>query len=96
LQRDVYGDPRVTAYASKAIASKGEAITSQFDGEGNTTNRPKGLEEAAREDASGKRKLAALIHALKIWRGNLEEAFTVYVDHNPLVRLLEKNIVIRW
>ena len=84
--------PGLLPMHQKPFASKGEAITSQFDGEGNTTNRPKGLEEAARGDASGKQKLAALIHALKIWRCNSEEAFKVYVDHNPLLRLLEKDM----
>ena len=79
LQRDENGDPRVIAYESKAFASKGDAVKSQFDGEGNKTNRLDGLDEAAIEDASGKQELAALIHALKIWRCNLEGAeFTVY------------------
>ena len=74
LQRDENGDPRVIAYESKAFASKSAAVKSQFDENGNTTHRPDGLEEAALEDASGKQELAALIHALKIWRCNLEGA----------------------
>lgn len=87
------GDLRVTTYESKALASKGEAIKPQFEGEGNTTNRPKGMEEAALEDASGRQGLATIIYALENWRTNLEGAdSTVYVDHNRLVHLLEKNI----
>ena len=97
LQRDDNGDPRVIAYESKAFSSKGKAVKAQFDETGNTGHRPEGLDEAALEDASGKQELAALIHALKIWRCNLEGAdFTVYVDHNPLVHLLQKKILNRW
>ena len=97
LQRDENGDPRVIAYESKAFSSKGKAVKAQFDEAGNTGLRPDGLDEAALEDASGKQELAALIHALKIWRCNLEGAeFTVYVDHNPLVHLLQKKILNRW
>ena len=73
-------------------------MKSQFDSTGATLRRQEGLNEASLEDASGKqKKLAALIHALKIWRCNLKGAeFTVYVDHNPLVHLLQKKILNRW
>ena len=97
LQRDDEGNPRVIAYESKAFASKGAAVKAQFDETGATLHRPAGLDEAALEDASGKQELAALIHALKIWRCNLEGTkFTVYVDHNPLVHLLKKKVLNRW
>ena len=53
-----------------------------------------GLGKADLEDASGKQELAALIHALEIWRCNSEGAdFTVYVDYNPLVHLLQKKLL---
>ena len=97
LQRDDEGNPRVVAYESKAFASKGDAVKAQFDAEGTAGQRPSGLDEASLEDASGKQELAALIHALKIWRCNLEGAdFTVYTDHNPLVHLLTKKDLNRW
>ena len=96
-QKYVNGDLRVTTYESKALASKGEAIKPQFEEEGNTTNWPKGMEEAALEDASGRQELETLIYALENWSTDLEGAdFTVYVDHNRLVYLLEKNILNRW
>ena len=97
LQRDDAGNPRVIAYESKAFASKGSAVKAQFDSNGTPLQRQEGLDEASLEDASGKQELAALIHALKIWRCNLEGAeFTVYVDHNPLVHLLQKKVLNRW
>ena len=71
-------------------------MKAQFGSEGTALHRQEGLDEASLEDASGKQELAALIHALKIWRCNLEGAdFTVYVDHNPLVHLLQK-VLNRW
>lgn len=97
LQCDNVHNPRVITYESTAFSSKGSAVKSQFDSTGATLHRQEGLEEASLEDASGKQELAALIHALKIWRCNLEGAdFTVYVDHNPLVHLLQKKILNRW
>ena len=88
--------PQNYCLKSKALASKGEALQSQFGVEGNTAIRPKGLDEAALEDASREQEFSAFLHALKIWRCNLKGAkFAVYVDHNPLAHLLEKMILNR-
>lgn len=98
LQRDQEGNPRVIAYESKAFPSKQRAVITQFDAQGRPCNmRVPAMDAAALEDASGKQELAALMHALKIWRCYLEGAeFTVYVDHNPLVHLLQKRELNRW
>lgn len=99
IQRDDEGRPRVIAYESKAFARKRASVTAQLT-KGAQVAHPDGsfsLDQAALEDASGKQELTALLHALKIWRCYLEGAeFTVYVDHNPLTYLLEKQQLNRW
>ena len=99
MQRDETGAPVVIAYESKRLERKRASLTTPPDPTTPTTASPGclNLDHAALEDASGKQELAAVIHALKVWRCHLEGAdFTVFVDHNPLTYLLEKKELNRW
>ena len=99
LQRAPDGTPRVIAYESKKLGRKRASVRAKLDPSVQIPLQTGciSLDRASLEDASGKQELAAVLHALNVWRCYLEGAdFTVFVDHNPLTYLLEKKELNRW
>ena len=70
LQREPDGTPRVIAYESKRLGRKRASVVAHLDPAVQVPLQEGciGLDQASLEDASGKQELAAVLHALKVWR----------------------------